>query len=81
MHSFLDFLIRENSSISAQSVIRWNKEISKIHMAKMFNQKLKKCQQQTEFNDSISIKENLNNIDGNHEESANKLFEDLFGRK
>ncbi|KAF0461170.1 hypothetical protein F8M41_000482 [Gigaspora margarita] len=43
--------------------------------------RIKKRQQQTEFNDSISIKENLNNIDGDREESANKLFEDLFGRK
>ncbi|CAG8841654.1 7562_t:CDS:1, partial [Racocetra persica] len=38
-HSFLDFLIGEDSSlsISAQSVIRWNKEISEIHVNKMFN--------------------------------------------
>ncbi|CAG8533577.1 22387_t:CDS:2, partial [Racocetra persica] len=44
--------------------------------------RIKKRQQQTELtNDSISIKENLNNSDDNREESANKLFEDLFGRK
>ncbi|RIB18946.1 hypothetical protein C2G38_2036486 [Gigaspora rosea] len=44
--------------------------------------RIKKRQQQTELtNNSISIKENLNNSDGNREESANKLFEDLFERK
>ncbi|CAG8615089.1 25848_t:CDS:2 [Dentiscutata erythropus] len=43
--------------------------------------RIKKYQQQTELtNDSISIKENLNS-DSNHKESANKLFEDLFGHK
>ncbi|CAG8706801.1 22548_t:CDS:2 [Gigaspora margarita] len=43
--------------------------------------RIKKHQQQTEFNNSISIKKNFNNIDSDHEESANKLLEDLFGRK
>ncbi|CAG8510802.1 135_t:CDS:1, partial [Cetraspora pellucida] len=44
--------------------------------------RIKKCQWQTELtNNSISIKENLNNSDSNCEASANKLFEDLFGHK
>ncbi|CAG8815127.1 56_t:CDS:1, partial [Racocetra persica] len=42
--------------------------------------RIKKRQWQTELtNNSISIKENLNNSDSNREASANKLFEDLFG--
>ncbi|CAG8592575.1 5977_t:CDS:2 [Gigaspora margarita] len=41
----------------------------------------KRLQQTKHTNDSILIKENLNDSDSNCEESANKLFEDLFGRK
>ena len=41
----------------------------------------KRLQQTKHTNDSILIKENLNDSDSNCEERANKLFEDLFGRK
>ncbi|CAG8583043.1 5085_t:CDS:2 [Cetraspora pellucida] len=38
--------------------------------------RIKKHQQQTKhLNDSISVKENLNDSYNNHEERANKLFE------
>ncbi|CAG8479180.1 12505_t:CDS:2 [Cetraspora pellucida] len=70
------------SSITHQSVIRWDKEISELYINQILNQtefRAKKCQQLESIPESNSSQKVFND-DNECEKRANKLFKNLFGQ-